>query len=127
MYYRELRDRLPGILRHVQDLNIRVSLSDRFLEQLRRLVSENPDFVPSAPIEGEQCMGCMARPPDVKITNNSIDPSMGQCFCRPMWCLECLGKVEKVACFSHMQRLICHVLWSSGLSMAKMSMRRING
>ena len=43
-YYRELRDRLPGVLRQVQDLHIRVSLSDRFLEQLRRLVGDNPAY-----------------------------------------------------------------------------------
>ena len=43
-YFGEMRERLAGVLRMVQDVSIRVSLSDRFLQELAQLVAENPSY-----------------------------------------------------------------------------------
>ena len=43
----------------------------------------------------DTCIGCLQTNVDVKLVKNCDAPESGQCrvcFCRPMWCLECLGK-----------------------------------
>lgn len=54
--------------------------------------------------ELENCIGCMQKESDVKLQKHCREenqeggreppegPPCVQCFCRPMWCLECMGK-----------------------------------
>jgi hypothetical protein len=45
--------------------------------------------------ELDTCIGCLQTNANVKLVKNCDAPDVGQCrtcFCRPMWCLECLGK-----------------------------------
>ena len=43
----------------------------------------------------ESCIGCMQKTANVKLQKLCASPQEGscvQCYCRPMWCLECMGK-----------------------------------
>ncbi|EDQ87219.1 uncharacterized protein MONBRDRAFT_27399 [Monosiga brevicollis MX1] len=115
LQYGILRDKLSVAVRMVQNIQLRVSVADRFLHELRQIVEENPPYLappsqmvslcllvqeqtgvpthqPISPDEGDQCIGCLNAQPNIKIQTNSADESLGACYCRPMWCLDCLGK-----------------------------------
>ena len=43
----------------------------------------------------ESCIGCMVQDSNVKLQKlcaSSGNEACINCFCRPMWCLECMGK-----------------------------------
>lgn len=45
--------------------------------------------------EVDTCIGCMQKESDVKLQkhcDSEGERECVQCYCRPMWCLECMGK-----------------------------------
>lgn len=45
--------------------------------------------------EADTCIGCMQKESDIKLVKLCDSVEAGQCvqcYCRPMWCLECMGK-----------------------------------
>ena len=43
----------------------------------------------------DTCVGCMQKQADVKLQKlcaDVQDDQCSQCYCRPMWCLDCMGK-----------------------------------
>ncbi|KAH0624415.1 hypothetical protein JD844_031827 [Phrynosoma platyrhinos] len=49
----------------------------------------------AANVELDPCIGCMQTNANIKILKNCQEPNEGecqQCYCRPMWCLTCMGK-----------------------------------
>ncbi|CAG5122495.1 unnamed protein product [Candidula unifasciata] len=95
----DLKEKLQAPIRNARNIVIHQSLSDRFLKAFREFVEENPVYIPSPNMEIEQCIGCMQKMADVKLQKHCEDPA-GEpgsevcvpCFCRPMWCMECMGK-----------------------------------
>lgn len=107
--YSDLRGKLRAQVQNARNIVVRQSLSDQFLEAFRLIVQENLIFRPPAHMELDTCIGCMQKESDVKllkrcgvedINGNAAQPAARhpplppcvQCFCRPMWCLECMGK-----------------------------------
>lgn len=47
------------------------------------------------PQEADTCIGCMQKESDIKLVklcdSTGVEQCV-QCYCRPMWCLECMGK-----------------------------------
>ena len=93
--YRDLELRVRGSIVNMENITILKSVSDGFIEVFRQYVEQNPKHVETE--ETEPCIGCMAVPADVKIvrrcdsSNDNQNPCVS-CYCRPMWCLTCLGK-----------------------------------
>lgn len=93
--YRDLKDKLQAPVRNARNVVIQQSLSDKFLEAFKDQIKDNVAFHPPPNMEIETCIGCMQKLADVKLVKLCDDASRGdcvQCYCRPMWCLECLGK-----------------------------------
>ncbi|BFZ01867.1 hypothetical protein BsWGS_04906 [Bradybaena similaris] len=95
----DLKEKLQAPIRNARNIVIHQSLSDRFLKAFREFVEDNPMYITSPNMEIEQCIGCMQKMADVKLQKHCEDPAGEQlsevcipCFCRPMWCLECMGK-----------------------------------
>ncbi|KAH9492947.1 hypothetical protein Btru_023901 [Bulinus truncatus] len=95
----DLKEKLQAPIRNARNIVIQQSLSDRFLKAFKEFVESNPVFIKPPSMEIEQCIGCMQKMSDVKLQKNCEDPAEGgvennciQCFCRPMWCIECMGK-----------------------------------
>nr|XP_002164558.4 LOW QUALITY PROTEIN: E3 ubiquitin-protein ligase TM129 [Hydra vulgaris] len=95
--YNDLKDRLSAPIRNARDIVIHQTLSDCFIEAFKEQVEAN------GPLnnyvfrndEQESCIGCMAKEPNIKLSRhcNSISENeCQQCYCRPMWCLECMGR-----------------------------------
>ncbi|KAK7479297.1 hypothetical protein BaRGS_00029467 [Batillaria attramentaria] len=103
--YSDLRTKLQAQIQNARNIVVRQSLSDQFLEAFHHTVSQNPVFHPQPHVELDQCIGCMQKESNVKLQKHCEDevqgqegqadpagPTCVQCFCRPMWCLECMGK-----------------------------------
>ncbi len=73
------------------------TVSERFVEVFRSEVSNNPRADPPGPgePEPEPCIGCMVQTANVKLVQrcgaDTANPCVN-CYCRPMWCLDCLAK-----------------------------------
>jgi len=100
--FQTLQDRVQPIT-NSGNFQIFKSVSDRFVDVFKDEVVRNPKI--QAEEEPEPCIGCMSTSANVKLirrcrrTNNGQQPQNGQdenscvdCFCRPMWCVECMAK-----------------------------------
>lgn len=97
MEYTDLKDRLTSPIRQARNVVIQQSLSDRFLEAFKEQVNVNGTFqIPNISNQDiENCIGCMAVRANIKLSKQCDTLSSGecqQCYCRPMWCLDCMGK-----------------------------------
>jgi len=101
--YRELETRVRGTIGNVANITIYKNVSERFLEVFREHVEQNPTLEATGEIEElEPCIGCMSETANIKLvrrcngTGNDQQetgsPACETCYCRPMWCLTCLGK-----------------------------------
>ncbi|GFR96538.1 E3 ubiquitin-protein ligase TM129-like [Elysia marginata] len=100
----DLKEKLQAPIRNARNIVIHQSLSDRFLQAFTETIQQNSVFIPPPEMELEQCIGCMQKPSNVKLQRvcdappddlpqpTGAAPACVQCFCRPMWCLECMGK-----------------------------------
>ncbi|XP_043368585.1 E3 ubiquitin-protein ligase TM129 isoform X2 [Dermochelys coriacea] len=93
--YGELREKLHAPIRNAANVVIHQSLSDLFLETFTLLVEINQTYPVPSNQELEPCIGCMQTNANIKLVKNCQEPNEGecqQCYCRPMWCLTCMGK-----------------------------------
>lgn len=109
--YSDLRNKIQSPIINARDIVIQQSLSDQFLEAFRHQVRLNPPYHLSSNHELENCIGCMQVLSNVKLQKCCLDGHEGEqaprrgdddnplwrqncqnCMCRPMWCLECMGK-----------------------------------
>ncbi|KAL5022318.1 hypothetical protein ScPMuIL_001473 [Solemya velum] len=93
--YGELREKLQAPVRNARNIVVRQSLSDQFFHAFQEQVQQNQVFRPPPNMELESCIGCMQKESDVKLQKLCAAQEEGscvQCFCRPMWCLECMSK-----------------------------------
>jgi len=97
--YQNLQDKLAGRIENVRNVMIYKTVSERFVDVFKEQVSQNPRSEVTEDLE--PCIGCMVNTANVKL-NRVCDSSMGEiredenrcvnCYCRPMWCVDCLGK-----------------------------------
>ncbi|KAG3277066.1 E3 ubiquitin-protein ligase TM129 [Ictidomys tridecemlineatus] len=93
--YGELCEKLRAPIRSAANVVIHQSLGDLFLETFASLVEVNPAYSVPSSQELEACIGCMQTRASVKLVKTCQEPAVGecqQCYCRPMWCLTCMGK-----------------------------------
>lgn len=93
-----LNARLQGVIVDARGVLIQQTLDERFLTALEEVVAANTaalDSPATRTIEaepGDLCAGCLASPPEVRLVARCGRPACESCFCRPMWCLSCLGR-----------------------------------
>merc|ERR1712203_1198375 len=81
------------------------TVSERFVDVFKEQVAQNPTAEHQEPVE--PCIGCMAQPSNVKLQRvcpsssgavpAGADPpsdSCVNCYCRPMWCVDCMAKCD---------------------------------
>lgn len=93
--YGELCEKLRAPIRSAAHVVIRQSLSDLFLDTFASLVDANPAYSVPSSQDLEACIGCMQTRASVKLVKTCQEAAEGecqQCYCRPMWCLICMGK-----------------------------------
>ncbi|XP_049808777.1 E3 ubiquitin-protein ligase TM129 isoform X1 [Schistocerca nitens] len=94
--FRDLQDKISRPITVLQNVTLFRSLSDQFLETFRELVAQNPHYRIDEQQELEPCAGCMQIPSNVKLErhceNTSAPDACSVCYCRPMWCVDCMGR-----------------------------------
>lgn len=98
--YNDFKLYLPMPIENLRNVIIRQTLSDQFLEAFVAHVRVNPLFrEPNLHHQRENCLGCLNKPAEVKINRTCGDnvsvfglARCNPCRCRPLWCVECLGK-----------------------------------
>ncbi|KAJ8382467.1 hypothetical protein SKAU_G00032450 [Synaphobranchus kaupii] len=99
--YGELREKLHAPIRNAANVVIHQTLSDLFLETFKSHVEVNQIYSLPSGLELEPCIGCMQVSANTKLLRLCQDEGLyegqyegdcQQCYCRPMWCLTCLGK-----------------------------------
>ncbi|KAM9849794.1 E3 ubiquitin-protein ligase TM129 [Aulostomus maculatus] len=98
MEYAELREKLHAPIRNAANVVIHQTISELFLETFRAQVDLNQIYTLPSGQEVEPCIGCMQVPANTKLLRlcqadgADHESECQQCFCRPMWCLSCLGR-----------------------------------
>lgn len=95
--YGELREKLHAPIRNAANVVIHQTLSDLFLETFKSHVEVNQIYSLPSGLELEPCIGCMQVCANTKLLrlcqdDGQYEGECQQCYCRPMWCLTCLGK-----------------------------------
>ncbi|XP_031734280.1 E3 ubiquitin-protein ligase TM129 isoform X1 [Anarrhichthys ocellatus] len=96
--YAELREKLHAPIRNSPNVVIHQTMSELFLETFRAQVDLNQPYTLPSGQEVEPCIGCMQVPANSKLVRlcqaeaADNESECQQCFCRPMWCLSCLGR-----------------------------------
>ncbi|XP_024941675.1 E3 ubiquitin-protein ligase TM129 [Cephus cinctus] len=95
--FKDLQDKVSRPITVLQNVTFHRTLLDRFIDTFKQQVSENPYY--ETVQELEQCVGCMQVPSNVKLNKlcGNVSEERGpdacvNCFCRPMWCIECMAK-----------------------------------
>ncbi|XP_047442007.1 E3 ubiquitin-protein ligase TM129 [Mugil cephalus] len=96
--YAEFREKLQGPIINSHNVVIHLTMSELFLETFKAQVDLNPIYTLPSGQEIEPCIGCMQVPANTKLlrlchtAGGDGESECQQCFCRPMWCLSCLGR-----------------------------------
>ncbi|XP_023344212.1 transmembrane protein 129 [Eurytemora carolleeae] len=96
--YQNLQDKLTESIQNIKSITIYKTVSERFLDVFKEQVAQNDKV--SVADELESCIGCMVETANVKLNRICESSSAGEgvedrcvnCYCRPMWCIDCLGK-----------------------------------
>jgi len=114
--FSDMKDRLNAPLLNARNIVIHQTLNDRFMIAFKEQIQQNGTIeMPSLlDQDSEKCIGCMDKPANIKLLKRCAPLSHGeckQCYCRPMWCLECMGRW-----FSSRQNQNEPATWMSSLS-----------
>jgi len=94
--YQNFQDKISGSIENVENIQIFRTVSERFIEVFRDTVRENPGA--RVTDELEPCIGCMANTANITLVRDCQSALDGgedacvNCYCRPMWCLDCMAK-----------------------------------
>lgn len=99
--FRSLQDRILRPITILDGVAFSKSVIDRFIEVFRQQVDENPRY--RAGEVTESCFACMQAQPNIKLQKQCTaedaegrplpeDTQCGNCYCRPMWCVDCMAK-----------------------------------
>ncbi|XP_012713438.1 E3 ubiquitin-protein ligase TM129 isoform X1 [Fundulus heteroclitus] len=96
--YTDFREKFQAPIRTSPNVVVHQTVSELFLETFRAQVELNQRYTLPSGQEVEPCFGCMQVPSSTKLlrlcqtAGIENESECQQCFCRPMWCLLCLGR-----------------------------------
>lgn len=99
--FRSLQDRMLRPITILDGVNFNRSVIERFIEVFKQQVDSNPRYKTNEVTES--CFACMQAQPNIKLQKQCIDEDSegrplaegsrcGNCYCRPMWCIDCMAK-----------------------------------
>ncbi|XP_033163988.1 E3 ubiquitin-protein ligase TM129 [Drosophila mauritiana] len=99
--FRNLENRVRRPIAIPSNIQFHRNVIDRFVDVFKAQVALNPIFPEDATTE--KCFACMLNEPNTKIHKQCADfdrngapladgACCSNCYCRPMWCVECLAR-----------------------------------
>ena len=108
----EFKTRVAMAIENLRNIVVKQSISEQFVSVFLEQIRQNERYhLPSDHPELENCIGCMQKIANVKLIRRCVpeddaEPLRGvngeeacrQCYCRPMWCADCLGRWFAARC-----------------------------
>lgn len=91
--FKDLQDRVTRTITILPNVKFHKSVIEQFIDVFKETVQQNPKYRTNQ--ELEQCVGCLQATPSVKLQKLCADSGQNRCthcYCRPMWCLDCMAK-----------------------------------
>ncbi|KAG4080150.1 hypothetical protein HA402_008221 [Bradysia odoriphaga] len=99
--FKHLQDRIDRPITILAGVNFNRSVIDRFIEVFRAQIALNPVYRTEQ--ISDVCFACMLVEPNIKIQKQCLDvdengvvvpnsSSCENCYCTPMWCVDCMAK-----------------------------------
>ncbi|XP_017477485.1 PREDICTED: E3 ubiquitin-protein ligase TM129 [Rhagoletis zephyria] len=99
--FRNLEERVSRPIVIPSYIQFHRNVIDRFIDVFKEQVAQNPIY--QADRIAEKCFACMIAEPNIKIHKQCEDVdrygrplatenTCSNCYCRPMWCVECLAR-----------------------------------
>lgn len=100
-YFTELQNRINRPITVLSGVTFKPSVMVLFGEAFKEHIACNPKF--RCDLELDSCLGCMEAMPNVKLQKQCSDADdngqllpiserCGNCYCRPLWCDDCMAK-----------------------------------
>jgi E3 ubiquitin-protein ligase TM129 len=92
--YKDFKDKVANQIEEPTNIHIKQSIHDQFLDVFKEEITRNKTYE-CRQDEVDMCIGCMKQFANMKLVKSCDELNRGecrQCNCRPMWCLDCVGK-----------------------------------
>lgn len=99
--FRALQDRMLRPITILDGVTFNKSVIERFIEVFKQHIDQNPRYRVAEVTDS--CFACMQAQPNIKLQKQCLDVDeeerplsensrCGNCYCRPMWCVDCIAK-----------------------------------
>ncbi|XP_011191811.1 E3 ubiquitin-protein ligase TM129 [Zeugodacus cucurbitae] len=99
--FRNLEERISRPIAIPSNIQFHRNVIDRFIDVFKEQVAKNPIY--KADRIADKCFACMIAEPNIKIHKQCedidldghplpADDTCTNCYCRPMWCVDCLAR-----------------------------------
>lgn len=92
--YKDFKEKIANQIEEPSNINIKQTIHDRFLDVFKQEISKNKTYE-CRQDQVDMCIGCMKQLANMKLVKSCDEFNRGecrQCNCRPMWCIDCVGK-----------------------------------
>ncbi|XP_018324396.1 E3 ubiquitin-protein ligase TM129 [Agrilus planipennis] len=94
MNFRDLQNRLSRTIEVLPNIIFHKNILEKFIDAFKEEIQENIRYLTNQ--ELDSCIGCMQTIANVKLqklcTDSSNTESCGTCYCKPMWCVDCMAR-----------------------------------
>ncbi|KAJ8966112.1 hypothetical protein NQ317_011017 [Molorchus minor] len=91
--FRDLKDRVSRSIEILPSVKFHKSVIEKFVDVFKETVESNPLYDSNE--EVDVCIGCLQARPNIKIQKlcgESSSENCSTCYCRPLWCIDCIAK-----------------------------------
>ncbi|KAJ8938223.1 hypothetical protein NQ318_007645 [Aromia moschata] len=91
--FKDLRDRVARSIEILPNIKFHKSVVEQFVDVFKETIKNNPLY--DIDQELDQCIGCLQSRPNIKIQKLCEDSGQNNCstcYCRPLWCVDCMAK-----------------------------------
>ncbi|KAK9496772.1 hypothetical protein O3M35_010569 [Rhynocoris fuscipes] len=90
--FNDLKNKIIRPIRILEGITFYKTRIDHFTEVFRETVEKNQTYAIPPNQELDICIGCMLMEPQVKLVKCCTQQQCTVCYCRPLWCLDCMAK-----------------------------------
>jgi hypothetical protein len=93
--FKDLEDRIARDITIPPNVKFHKTVVEQFVDVFKETIKSNPRYENRE--ELDQCIGCMQATPNIKLQklcgdDSGRSDSCMTCYCKPMWCVNCMAK-----------------------------------
>ncbi|KAI3380793.1 hypothetical protein SNEBB_007552 [Seison nebaliae] len=91
--FESLKEMMSEPILNIRNILIHLSVADEFILEFTQQIQQNPTVRLLSEDEIDTCPGCMMKNGEIKLHKNCTqNGNCGNCRCRPIWCIDCMGR-----------------------------------